>query len=92
MAAWASAADMLFQSVEMVDMRLSTISDYRFRFSLPWRRLNLIRTVIAPMTMKRGKRTAEAVFPWEEEWEVVGAVLLRDMSAAAGTEPELGAE
>ncbi len=32
-AAWALAVDMLFRSVDMVDMRLSTISDRRFCFS-----------------------------------------------------------
>ena len=38
MAACAPAAEMDFQSVEMVDMRLSTASLHRFRFSLPFAR------------------------------------------------------
>ncbi len=83
---------MLFQSVDMVDMRLSTISDQRFRFSLPWRRLNLTQVRMAPITTRRGNRTAAAVFPCEEDWEAEeDEGLLRDTSAAAGTEPD-GAE
>jgi len=36
MAGYAPAAEMDFQSVKMVDMRLSTASLHRFRFSLPF--------------------------------------------------------
>ena len=57
MAAWAPAANMVFQSADMVDMRLSTISDQRFHLSLPWRRLKLVQITMAPMTRMGGNRT-----------------------------------
>jgi len=47
---------------------------------------------MAPITTRRGNRTAAAVFPCEEDWEAEeDEGLLRDTSAAAGTEPD-GAE
>ena len=56
-AAWAPAADMPFWSVDMIDVHLSTISDQRFRLSLPWRRLKLIQITMAPMPRRGGNRT-----------------------------------
>ena len=44
MAACAAAAEMDFQLVEMVDMRLSTASLHRFRFSSPFARCILNHT------------------------------------------------
>lgn len=93
MAAWAPAADMLFQSVEMVDMRLSTISDQRLRLSMPRRRFILMYVTMAAMTRRRGIRTAAAIFPWEEELAAEDELpFSRETSAAAGTGPDEGAE
>lgn len=63
MAACAPAAEMDFQSVEMVDMRLSTASLQRFRFSLPFERCILNHAATHKQMNKSGIRTPAAALP-----------------------------
>ena len=97
-AAEAPAAEMERQSVEMVDMRLSTASDQRLRFSLPRSReiLKYAATMRATMNI-RGMMTATAILPVDRPCDVVGMLLTTVTplsalvtSATAGV-PELGA-
>ena len=63
MAACAPAAEMDFQSVEMVDMRLSTASLHRFRFSLFFARCILNHAATHKQMSKSGMRTPAAALP-----------------------------
>ena len=63
MAAYAPAAEMDFQSVEMVDMRLSTASLQRFRFSLPFARCILNHAATHKQMNNSGMRTPAAALP-----------------------------
>ena len=64
-AALAPAADIDFQSVEMVDMRLSIASLHLLLLSLVLARLNLSHAAMQIATKRRGKMTAAAIPPLE---------------------------
>ena len=65
-AAEAPAAEMDFQSVEMVDIRLSTASLHRLRSSLPLARDILMYAALTRARTRRiGIKTAAATFPLE---------------------------
>lgn len=64
-AALAPAGDIDFQSVEIVDMRLSIASLHLLLFSVDLARLNLSHAAMQSATKRRGKMTAAATPPLE---------------------------
>jgi hypothetical protein len=90
---------MAFQSVEMVDMRLSSFSDHALRFACPRARLILRYARPRRRTKRRGRRTAAAFLPALMLCEdtpamPVGVTVVepvsceeREVSAAGGTGP-----